>query len=624
MQIQRRVVKTVCAVFFAFVSMHAFAPQGVSQTMQESQEVVTDVLTLDGVPKFAWNKRHYPHVNPDAPKGGTLRLSARGSFDSLHRFIARGLPAAGLGLTYDTLGTDVPDRSLFEIHGLIAEKFAVAKDRSYITFHINPKARFHDGSPITAEDVAFTFNILMEQGAPSYKQYYASVSGVEVLAPLEVRFTFKDTTNKELPLIMAQLPVLSKAYWQGKDFSKPSFDIPLGNGPYKVHEFSAGSYIELERVKDYWAADLPVNKGRFNFGALRYEYFRDETVSREAFKAGSFDLYMEATAKSWATAYTGRAVENGDIVREEISLNYPQGMYGFFFNTRRPLFEDVRVRRAIGLLFDFEWSNKALFYNQYQRSYSYFTNSELASSGKITPEEEALLRPYADTLPKEIFTEVFSVPKTKGDGTMREEMTEALKLLSAAGWNMQDGVMKNAQGEALEFSFILSSPTLQRTIMPFRNNLKRLGITMNIAVIDQTQYVNRIRSFDFDMILSRIPQGNYPGNEQRNNWTSNAAKTEGTRNYIGVNLPVVDELVERIINAQDRESLITAARALDRVLLWHYYVVPGWYSSTSRIAFWRKLAHNGLRDVEWVDVFSWWIDAKAEAELLASDTGYGK
>ncbi len=589
-----------------------------------AEEITTDILTMGGKSNYKWNKEYYPHVNPDAPKGGTLRLYARGSFDSLHSFIPRGLSAAGLGFLYDTLGENMPDSRLFETHAAIAEKFSVAKDSSYITFHINPKARFHDGKPITAEDVAFSFNILTQKGAPTYKQYYASVDKVEVLSPLQVRFTFKEKNNKELPLILAQLPILPKHYWQDKDFSKPNLTPPLGSGPYKIKSFDAGNFIVYERVKDYWAKDLPANKGRFNFDTIHYEYYRDGTVAREAFKAGAFDIYVETTDKSWATAYTGNAVEKGHIKREEVDTNRSQGMYGFFFNTRQPVFSNIKVREAIARIFDFEWTNKALFYNQYTRSNSYFTHSELASQGLISEAEKAILEPYKEQLPPEIFDKEFILPKTKADGNIREQMVQSIKDLQEAGWTLQDGLMKNAKGEKLEFTLILVSNTLQRVVLPFRENLKRIGITMNVALIDQTQYVNRIRDFDYDMFLSRIPQSNHPGNEQRNYFTSKAADIRGSRNYSGIKSPVVDALIERIITAKDRTELMNLTKALDRVLLWGHYVIAGWYSATARVAYWNKFAHTTVPPANGIDYFSWWIDEKAEKDLQNSNTGYGK
>ncbi len=601
---------------FAFLLLHA--------PLALAQDNTTTVLTLDGEPRFEWNKEYYPHVNPNAPKGGTLRLYASGSFDSLHNFIARGMFAAGLGFIYDSLGETAPDNRIFETYPHIAEKFLVAEDSSSIIFYINPKARFHDGKAITAEDVAFSFETLTQKGAPTYKQYYASVDKVEVLSPLEVRFTFKEKNNKELPLILSQLPVLPKHYWQDKDFTKPHLEPPLGSGPYKVKSFDPGSFVEYERVKDYWASELPPNKGRYNFDIIRYEYYRDVTVAREAFKAGAFDLYIESTAKAWATSYTGNAVEQGHIKREEIRTNRSQGMYGFFFNTRRPVFTDIRVREAIARIFDFEWTNRALFYGEYTRTNSYFSNSSLASSGLPSEAEKALLEPYKDQLPPKLLTHEFVLPKNQGDGNIRAQMAQALEELREAGWTMQDGLMKNGKGEKLEFTIILTSNTLQRVILPFRENLKRIGITLHVAMIDQTQYVNRIRAFDYDMFISRVPQSHNPGNEQRNLFTSNAADIQGSRNYSGIKSPVVDALVERIILAQNREEVVTATKALDRVLLWGHYVIPGWYTDRAKVAYWNKFAHSDVPPVNGVDYFSWWVDSEAEKVLHTSDTGYGK
>jgi microcin C transport system substrate-binding protein len=581
------------------------------------------VLTMDGEPRFAWNGRHFPHADPDAPKGGTLRLSARGNFDSMHAFIARGLPAAGIGLTVETLGTGAPDNTLFEYYGLIAQSFEVAPDFSHVTFNINPAARFHDGRPVTAHDVAVTFRLLMEHGAPRYKQYYAAVDRAEELSPLSVRFYLKEKNNKELPVILAQLPVLPAHYWQNHDFSQPSLVPAVGSGPYRVKDFAMGSYVEYELVDDYWARDLPVNKGRYNFGTIRYEYYRDETVAREAFKAGEFDLYPEGTAKAWVSAYTGPAVAAGHIRREELTTNRPMGMYGFFFNTRKDLFQDRRVRQALALLFDFEWTNKAIFHGSYTRSTSFFANSELASSGKPSQAELDVLRPFAGQLPPEVLTSAWDVPRTAGDGNIRPQMRQALALLQQAGWTLQDGRLRDAAGRPFEFTLLLQSAGSTRVVLPYRRNLERLGIIMNVAMSDPTQYVNRVRSFDYDMIMGRVPQSASPGNEQRSYWTSASAGTPGSRNYAGVRSAVVDALVERLIASPDRDSLVVNCRALDRVLLWGAYVIPGWYSSSVRIAYWDKFGRSETPPATGFDVHSWWVDKEAEKALRNAGTGYG-
>lgn len=582
------------------------------------------VMTMGGEPRLEWNGRHFPHVNPDAPKGGKLSLAARGNFDSMHAFIARGLPAAGIGYTVDTLGVGAPDHTIFEYYGLIAESFEVSDDLSHVTFHINPAARFHDGMPITAEDVAYTFRLLMEKGAPRYKQYYASVQGVEVLSSRSVRFALSEKNNAELPIILAQLPVLPKHYWEKHDFSQPSLTPAVGSGPYKVKEFSLGSHVEYELVQDYWAKDLPVNKGRYNFKAIRYEYFRDETVAREAFKAGEFDFYSEGTAKAWVSAYTGPAVKAGHIKREELATNRPMGMYGFIFNTRNELFADRRVRQAVSLLFDFEWTNKAIFHNAYTRSTSFFSNSELASSGMPSESERAVLGSFADQLAPEVMTEAYSVPVTKGDGNVREQMLLALKLLQQAGWQLKDGALRNAKGQSFEFTILLRSASLNRVVLPFRRNLERIGIVMHVALVDPTQYVNRIRGFDYDMIMGRVPQSSSPGNEQRSYWTSDAADTAGSSNYAGIKSPVVDALVERIIASADRDELITNCRALDRVLLHGAYFIPGWYSSVIRIAYWDKFGRSTVPPATGFDMHSWWVREEAEKALRTAGTGYGK
>lgn len=573
------------------------------------------VLGLDDTPRYRWNKEHFAHTNPHAPKGGTLRLSANGNFDSFHPYIARGITAAGMGLTVETLGEAAPDYNTLEFYGLVAQSFEVAPDRSSVIFHINPAARFHDGTPITAEDAAFSFRLLTEQGAPNYRNYYASVERAEVLSPLSVRFVFSEKDNAELPVILAQLPVLPKHYWETRNFSDPMQEPPLGSGPYRVKSFSMGSHVEYERVPDYWGKDLPVNRGRYNFDSVRYEYYRDDTVAREAFKGGAFDLYTERTAKAWGSAYAGPALAAGDIVREEFSTNKPQGMYGFIYNTRRPVFADRRVRQALALAFDFEWTNRALFHGAYTRSDSFFSNSEFASSGLPAPQELALLSPFTEQLPPGTLDTAYTVPVTAGDGNLRPVLTKALALFGEAGWTLREGRLVNAQGRQMEFSLLLRSASLNRIVLPFRQNLERLGIRMHIVQADATQYVNRVRDFDYDMILSGIPQSSSPGNEQRNYWSSEAATTPGSRNYAGVRSPVVDALVEHIIAAPDRASLVHACRALDRVLLHDAYVIPGWYSTTLRVAYWNKFARSPVAPASGMDIHSWWADPAREAAL---------
>lgn len=600
-------------VLCATLPQRAFAEPASAATM----------LGLFGEPLYQWNGKHFTHANPDAPKGGTLRLAANGNFDSFHPYIARGMSPAGFGLTTCTLGIAVPDSSTLEYYGLVAQSFEVAKDRSWVTFHLNPAARFHDGVPMTAEDVAFTFRTLMEKGAPFYRSYYASVDRAEVLSPRSIRFVFKEKGNAELPVILAQLPVLPKHYWEHHDFSSPTLVPPVGSGPYRVASFVMGSHVEYERVPDYWAKDLPVNKGRYNFDTLRYDYYRDETVAREAFKAGNFDLYMERTAKAWTTAYDTPAAKGGDMVKEAIPSNKPHGMYGFILNTRRPVFADRSVRRALTLAFDFEWTNRAIFHGAYARCNSFFTNSDFAGRGLPQAEETALLSPYADSLPPEVLTKAPAVPETAGDGNLRPVMGKALALFQEAGWKLENGKLVDASGRQMEFTLLLRSASLNRIALPFQANLARLGVKMHIALADATQYVNRLRTFDYDMILSGIPQSSSPGNEQRNYWTTAAADTPGSRNYAGVRSAVVDELVERIIAAPDRKSLVTTCRALDRVLLWENYVIPGWYSPDMRVAYWNRFSRSPVPAPNGMDIHAWWVDEAKDAALRKARTGYG-
>lgn len=580
------------------------------------------VLTISGEPQYQWNGEYFSHVNPDAPKGGTLWQGEVGSFDSMNPFISRGVPAGGLGLTFDTLGDSPPDYSTFEYYGLIAESFEVPADNSSVTFYLNPAARFHDGSPITAEDVAFSYELLTTKGAPSYRQYYRSVAGVDILDTRTVRFNFSEKNNNELPAILMQLPVLSKQAMTPDQFEKPGLNTLLGSGAYKVKRSDPGKYIEYERVKDYWAADLPVNKGRYNFDTIRYEYYRDRTVSRQAFKGGEFDFFAENTAKSWANDYKDGAVARGLIKMEELDSNRTQGMSAFMFNTRRSVFADKRVRRALTLAFDFEWTNRTIFYGSYAHSYSYFTNSEFAAEGLPTKEELAILEPYRGQISDEVFTTVYQPPRGKGDGNIRPRLKQALQLFKQAGWTLKKRKLVNDAGEQLRFTVMIDSKTFNRILLPLKKNFQRMGVDMEIALVDQTQYVNRVRSFDYDMILASYPQSSSPGNELRYFWSSHAAETEGSRNYSGIKSPVIDELIERIIASPDREQLKWNCRAIDRVLLWEDYVIPGWYFSKVRIAYWDKFVRSDIDPPNGLDIYSWWIDPEREARLREPGIGY--
>ena len=563
-------------------------------------------LTLyDEPPKYPANFKHFEYANPDAPKGGVLRQAGFGSFDSLNPFINKGVSAEDIGLIYDTLTTNSLDEP-FTVYGLVAEKIERGPKNDWVRFYLRPQARFHDGQPVTAEDVAFTFETLISQGAPQYRAYYADVDKVVVEGKRQVRFDFKHAGNRELPMILGQLPVLPKHWWAERDFTSGSLEPPLGSGPYRVERVQPGRSISYARVENYWGRDLAVNRGFYNFDRLVFDYYRDNTVALQAFKAGQFDYWLETSAKNWATAYDIPAVHEGRLIKEEIPNYNPTGMQGFIFNIRRPLLQDRRVREALALLFDFEWTNRQLFNGAYFRTHSYFDNSELASSGLPGKDELAVLEPLRGQIPDEVFEKPFELPVTDGNGIIREQQRRAYQLLTEAGWHVENDRMVDAQGKPVKLEFLLVQSEFERVLLPYKRNLADLGIELEIRRVDVSQYVNRLRSRDFDMIVSGFGQSNSPGNEQREYWHSVSADNPGSRNFIGLKDPAIDTLVEQLIAADTRQELITHTRALDRVLLWGHYVVPNWHIKTWRVAYWNHLAHPQVTPRQDIGLMTWW------------------
>lgn len=593
------------AVLLAALALSA-SPLATSPPAVAGEGRTVHGLAMHGEAKYPKDFKHFAYVNPQAPKGGEVRLHAIGSFDSLNPFIVKGQAPAGGGLPYETLLQGSADEAFTE-YGLIAESITVPDDRSWVEFALRPQARWHDGKPIMPEDVIFSFQILKQKGAPFYRLYYASVEAVEQTGPRSVKFTFQPGDNRELPLILGQLPVLPKHYWQGREFDQTTLEPPLGSGPYKVKAFEPGRFITYERVKDYWGADLPVNVGTNNFDILRYDYYRDSTVALEAFKAGQYDWRAENEAKKWSTGYDFPAVQSGQVKKENIDNDRPTGMQAFAFNIRRPLFQDARVRQALAYAFDFEWTNQNLFYGQYQRTESYFSNSELASSGLPSPAELAILKPLADRIPADVFTTAYHPPRTDGSGNIRPGLRTAMDLLKQAGWTVENGRLSK-DGKPFEFEILLNAPSFERIALPFVQNLERLGIKASVRTVDTAQYKNREDGKDFDMIVDVWGQSLSPGNEQREFWGSGAADEQGSRNTIGIRNPAIDTLVDLVIAAPDREALVTRARALDRVLLWNHYVIPHWHIGYDRIVYWDKFGRPEATPTQGVQFMSWWID----------------
>lgn len=576
-------------------------------------------MAMNGDLKYPNGFTHFEYVNPDAPKGGYFVTDALGTFDSFNPFAIKGNSAQGLGLLFDTLTSQSLDEPFSE-YGVLAEYMELSPKKDAITFYINKKARFHDGKPVTAEDVAYSFNALVSIPNPIYKRYYSDVTEVKVLDTHTVKFVFKDGNNVELPMILGQLTVIPKHWWEKKDLSKSFMDVPLGSGPYKIKDFQSGKFIVYERNKEYWGRDIPANKGSFNYDYVKYDYYRDRTVGLEAFKAGEYDFRQENTAKSWATLYTGDVFDEGLIKKKEIAHENPAGMQAFFFNMRRDLFKDRRVRQAISLAFDFEWANKKLFYGQYIRNDSFFTNSDMAARGKPSEAELALLEPLRDKLRPEVFGEVYRHPKTDGSGQFRKLRREASRLLKEAGWKVQKGKLIK-DGKPFEFEILLVLPDFERIVMPFKKNLEKLGITLNIRTVDTSQYLNRMRDYDYDMVIGTIPQSLSPGNEQRYFFHSTAADTPGTRNFMGLKHPAVDVLIEKIINAPTREELITACRAMDRVLLQEHFAIPNWHINKFRVAYWNKFSHPEISPKYAIGINTWWIDSQKAEKLFKAKPG---
>ncbi|MDR0786227.1 MAG: extracellular solute-binding protein [Treponema sp.] len=595
--------------FLLKITLFLFSINALTLNAQETIVKGATAIALRGEPKYAYTFTHFDYVNPDAPKGGSLTQASIGTFDSFHRYALRGNTADGYEYFYDTLLKSSSDE-ISSYYPLIAEKFDYAADYSFITFYINPNAKDQGGQPITAEDVAFSFNTFMTKGVPQFRSYYAGVTAT-ILDTYKVRFDIPlvegaDKGDKEKMLGLCSLSIFPKRFWEGRDFSEPLIEPPLGTGVYRVAEYQMGQYVIIERVKDYWAKDLPVNKGQFNFDTIRYDYYRDETISLEAFKAGEYDFREETSAVNWATKYIGKNFDNGLIKKETIPHEIPQAMQALTFNIQRPIFADRRVRWALNYFFDFEWMNKNLFYGQYKRTRSYFQNTEYAADGLPSPDELAILEPVRGQIPTEVFTTEYQPSVTDGTGYIRVYAREALRLLAQAGWELKNGKLINkADGRQFSFELLIYSPDSERIAIPFQRNLAKYGIDMRIRMVDTSQFVNRLRSRDFDMIARGSPLNAYPSADMAIIWHS--AYIDSTWNTPGVSDPSVDYLIERIMEKQEDESaLLSLGRAVDRVLTWNFYVIPLWHISEFRLAYINKFARPAIRPKYEVGLDTWW------------------
>ena len=576
---------------------------------------VKEVFAIYDKPKYEQSFANFDYVNPNAPKGGKITLPAYGTFDSFNPFIFFffSFPEAA-ELSLESLGFVSPDDPM-SVYPLIAEKFEVPEDKSFIGFFINPKAQFANGEKITADDVIFSFNALIEKGAPLYKIYYADVDKAEKVADNHVRFYFKKgTQNRELPLILSQFKIFSKKDFEDKDFATPSLIPPVGSGPYKVDGFEVNKYVNLKRNPDYWGKDIPTRKGFYNFDSIRYEFYQDTTVTLQALFSGNIDARDEYIAKIWVSGYDNKLVKDGKIIKEEIQHHNPATLQFFGFNTRLEKFSDRRVREAIALAFNFDWANEKLFYNQYSRIYSLFSNTDLAASGLPQGKEKHILQKYQDDLPDEIFTSPFSLPDNSSPQKLRQNLKKAVKLLNEAGYDFVDGKMVNLETkEPLEIEILSNSAngaTFTRVMLPFIENLRKIGIKLNFRNLEVNVFKNRLDNFDFEMAILSFRLSNLPGNEQKELWGSASADVKGSFNVLGIKNPAVDGVIEQIIKANDQETYLSAVKALDRIIMNEHYFIPNWYSPHDRIAYNNKLAHPETEVKVGADIHTWWVKEK--------------
>ena len=567
----------------------------------------THGIAMHGKPKYEESFTHLDYVNPNASKGGVVRFGSYGSFDNLNRVAFKGSKAAGLGYVNDTLMRRVWDEA-FSLYGLIAEFVEMPEDRSSVTFYLNPKATFHDGSPITRDDVLFSLETFQTKGTPNQKKTYGKVISTELIGNNGIKMVFVNNEDKELPLIVAGfLPIIPKKYYENIDVTKTFLDIPLGSGPYTIESLDPGRQIKYKRVENYWAKDLPVNKGLYNFDTIIYDYYKDSNVLVEAFKVGEYDFRREYNVKRWLSEYDFKAVDSGEVILKEMNNDRPVGMNGLVMNTRKNIFNNRNVRLALSYAYDHEWINKTIYQNAYVRTDSFFDNSPLSSSGLPSDAELKLLNPWRDQIPSEVFTETFTPPKTDGSGNARKNLLQAKEILQEEGWIIKNDKLTK-DGEEFKFEFLIVSPSDEKIALAYQSNLKKLGITMEVRTVDSSQYQARLLNYDFDMIKRYWGVSLSPGNEQQFYWGSEVGKKDGSRNYPGINSPAVDALIEKLISAKNREELTTAIHALDRVLLWGHYVVPLYHSNKDRIAYWDFFEYPEKIPLYGIVIESWWVN----------------
>ena len=574
-------------------------------------------VAMHGDLKYPKNFKKFDYASDKAYKGGTIKLSSIGTFDNLNPYILKGVAAWQTTYLFETLMKSSFDEP-FSQYGLIAKSVKIPEDRSWIIFKIRKIAKFSNGEKIKPEDIIFSFNILTTKGHPIYKTYYGQVDKVEKFSENEVKFSFKGDPNPELPLIIGyQLPIFSKKYWDGKEFDKTTLNPPLGSGPYLVSDVKPGRSITLKKNPNYWGNKINVNVGRFNFDTIHTDFYRDETVALEAFKSGAYDFKQENSSKNWATAYKFGAVKEGRVKVEEIKYFRPSGMQGFAFNMRKSIFQNINVRKALTYAFDFEWSNRNLFYNAYTRTKSFFDNSDLSSQSFPSEEELVILEKYRGKIPEEIFTSIFSPPNTDDENGLRKNLRFARRLLKEEGWIIKNDVLINREtGEIFKFEILLRSPLFERIVLPMKRNLKKLGIEVSIRTVqDDSQYIRRLEDFDYDMIVVNYGSIISPGNEQKNYWGSSTADQPGSPNYMGVKNPVLDEIIDELISAKSRQELVTYTKVLDRILLFNYYLIPQFHIGHYRVAYWNKLSRPAISPKYDLGFDFWWFDKNKDEDL---------
>ena len=579
----------------------------------EAKTFVVDSFSVSSKPKYSSSFTCFDYVNPKAKKGGKITLPAYGSFDSFNPFIFKGIAFPdGIELSLESLGfSPIDDQN--SVYPLLAEKFELSDDKSFIGFILNKNAKFSDGSSLTADDVVFSFNSLIQKGSPIYKIYYADVDRVEKVNNHHVRFYFKkETKNRELPLILSQFKIFSAKQFINKDFATPSLEPIIGSGPYIIDSFEPNKFVELKRDVNYWGKNLPSRKGYYNFDTIRFDFYQDTTVTLQALFSGSIDAREEYIAKSWVNGYNNKLVNEGAIIKEELYHNNPAVLQFFAFNTRLDKFSDRRVRQAINLAFNFEWANEKLFYNQYQRIYSLFSNTALSAKGLPEGKEKAILLKHKKDLPEQIFTEEYQLPDNSTDEKQRENLKKAVELLKEAGYDFVDGKMTDLKtGKPLEIEVLgnaANGSSFTRVMLPFINNLRKIGIKMTFRNLEVNIFKNRLDNFEYEMAILSFRLSNLPGNEQRELWGTQSADVRGSYNVLGIKNKAVDSIISGLIEAQDNEIYKAHVSALDRVIMNEYYFIPQWYSPFDRIAYHQRLKRPKTNIKTGADIYTWWIE----------------